>query len=180
MRGQQARELLRRGGTLEELPEVIANPHIQKLRSDLLQGEAKLQELATQYGANYPQYQRLQSENRALREKIDAEMRKILAGLEASARQSGQREAELKRALAAQRSRLLELLSRPRSGRAEPDVDWIRQCMDSHGSIAYAQRIAHALAGAAQHEFDTVLADVPPSSDREFLRAVIRWVLTRT
>jgi len=108
-RGQQARELLRRGGTLEELPEVIANPHIQKLRSDLLQGEAKLQELATQYGANYPQYQRLQSENRALREKIDAEMRKILAGLEASARQSGQREAGLKSALAAQRSRLLEL-----------------------------------------------------------------------
>jgi chain length determinant protein EpsF len=108
-RGQQARELLRRGGTLEDLPEVIANPHIQKLRSDLLQGEAKLQELATQYGANYPQYQRLQSENRTLREKIDAEMRKILAGLEASARQSSQREAELKNAMTAQRSRLLEL-----------------------------------------------------------------------
>jgi len=108
-RGQQARELLRRGGTLEELPEVIANPHIQKLRSDLLQGEVKLQELATQYGANYPQYQRLLSENQSLRAKIDAEMRKIMAGLEGSARQSGQREAELKNAMTAQRSRLLEL-----------------------------------------------------------------------
>jgi len=108
-RGQQAHELLRRGGTLDELPEVIANPHIQKLRSDLLQGEAKLQELATQYGANYPQYQRLLSENRSLREKIDAEMRKILSGLEMSARQSGQREAELKNAMTAQRSRLLDL-----------------------------------------------------------------------
>ena len=108
-REEQAREIQRRGGTLEELPEVIANPHIQKLRSDLLQGEAKLQELATQYGANYPQYQRLQSENRSLREKIDSEMKKILAGLEASARQSGQREAALRNAMAAQRSRLLEL-----------------------------------------------------------------------
>jgi len=108
-RGQQAREVLRRGGTLDELPEVIANPHIQKLRSDLLQGEAKLQEMATQYGANYPQYQRLQSENRSLREKIDAEMKKILSGLENSTRQSSQREAELKNAMAEQRSRLLEL-----------------------------------------------------------------------
>jgi len=36
-------------------------------------------------------------------------MKKILAGLEASTRQSSQREAELKNAMAAQRSRLLEL-----------------------------------------------------------------------
>jgi geranylgeranyl diphosphate synthase type II len=78
------------------------------------------------------------------------------------------------------RAHLLELLARPRSGRSESDVDWIRQRMDHYGSIAHAQRLAHALAGAAQHEFDTVFADVPPSNDRQFLRAVIRWVLTRT
>jgi len=108
-REQQARKFLEPGGSPDRLPDVLDNPFIQRLKTDLLQGEAKLQELATQYGSNYPQYQRRLSENRSLREKLDAEMRKIVAGIESSARQSRQREAELRRALAAQHARVLGL-----------------------------------------------------------------------
>jgi chain length determinant protein EpsF len=107
-RGLQASDYLKRGATLEELPEVLANPQIQKLRADLLQSEVRLQELSSQYGPNYPQYQRVQAENRSLRAKIDAEMKMVLAGIETSAHQSAWREAELNSAIAAQRSRLLE------------------------------------------------------------------------
>jgi chain length determinant protein EpsF len=106
---QQALSLLKQDGSLDRLPEVLDNPYIQKLKTDLQQGEVKLQELAAQYGSNYPQYQRQVSEIRGLREKLDAEMRKIVAGIESSARQNRQREAELRKALAAQRARLLEL-----------------------------------------------------------------------
>jgi chain length determinant protein EpsF len=108
-RERQARKFLEQGGSPDRLPDVLDNPFIQRLKTDLLQGEAKLQELATQYGSNYPQYQRRLSENRSLREKLDAEMRKIVAGIESSARQSRQREAELRRALAAQHARVLGL-----------------------------------------------------------------------
>ncbi len=108
-REQQARKFLEPGGSPDRLPDVLDNPFIQRLKTDLLQGEAKLQELATQYGSNYPQYQRRLSENRSLREKLDAEMRKIVAGIESSARQSRQREVELRRALAAQHARVLGL-----------------------------------------------------------------------
>src|SRR5712664_4518092 len=108
-REQQARKFLEHGGSPDRLPDVLDNPFIQKLKADLLHGEAKLQELATQYGPNHPQYQRQVSENQSLREKLDAEMRKVVAGMENSARQSRQREAELKEAMAAQRTRLLEL-----------------------------------------------------------------------
>jgi chain length determinant protein EpsF len=107
-RWQQARDLLGRGGSPDELPEVLGNPFIQKLKTELVLGEAKLQELATQYGANYPQYQRLLSENQSLREKIEAEMKKIVGGIEKSTRQSSRREAELRSAMAAQRDQLLE------------------------------------------------------------------------
>ena len=109
IRERQARAVLDQGAPLDRLPEVISHPFIQKLKSDLLLGEAKLQELATQYGANYPQYQRQLTENQSLREKLDAEMKKIVAGLENSTRQSREREAQLRRALAAQGARLLEL-----------------------------------------------------------------------
>ena len=108
-REQQARDFLKRGGSLDSLPDVLDNPFIQRLKTDLHQGEARLQELATQYGSNYPQYQRQVSENRSLRQKLDAEMKKVVAGIESSARQSRQRESDLRRAMTAQRARLLEL-----------------------------------------------------------------------
>ena len=108
-RAQQAREFLERGGSPDGLPDVLNNAFIQKLKADLLHGEAKLQELATQYGSNYPQYQRQVSENQSLRERLDTEMRKVAIAVESTARQSRQREAELTKALGAQRARLLAL-----------------------------------------------------------------------
>ncbi len=108
-REQQARKFLEQGGSPDRLPDVLDNPFIQKLKADLLHGEAKLQELATQYGPNHPQYQRQVSENQSLREKLDAEMRKVVAGIGNSARQIRQREADLMKAMAAQRARLLGL-----------------------------------------------------------------------
>jgi uncharacterized protein involved in exopolysaccharide biosynthesis len=108
-REQQARDFLKRGESLDRLPDVLDNPFIQRLKTDLHQGEAKLHELATQYGSNYPLYQRQLSENRSLRGKLDDEMKKIVAGIASSARQSRQREADLMKSMAAQRARLLEL-----------------------------------------------------------------------
>ena len=107
-REQGARDSLKQGASPDKLPDIINNPFIQKLNSELLLGEAKLEELATQYGANYPLYQRQQTENQALRQRLDAEMKKIVAGMENSKRQSRQREAELRSAMAAQRAQLLE------------------------------------------------------------------------
>ncbi|MGH8720639.1 MAG: Wzz/FepE/Etk N-terminal domain-containing protein, partial [Burkholderiales bacterium] len=104
---RQARAFLEAGAPLERVPEVLANPFIQRLKEDILHGEAKVQEMATQYGPNYPAFQRLQSENRSLRERLDAEMHKVVQGIENSTRQSRQSEAELRNALEAQRARVL-------------------------------------------------------------------------
>ena len=104
---RQANRFLGHGGAVDQLPEVLDNALIQRLKPDLLLGEAKLQQLATQYGVNHPLYQRQLSENRSLRRKIDGEARKVISGIRNSARQSRQREADLAKALAAQRARLL-------------------------------------------------------------------------
>ncbi len=108
-RERQARDFLKRGVSPDQLPDVLAHPYIQKLKADLVHGEAKLEEMSTQYGANHPQYQRQVSENQSLRGRLDAEMKTIVAGMENSKQQSRRREAELGRALAAQRARLLEI-----------------------------------------------------------------------
>ena len=108
-REEQARESLGQGGSPANLPEVMDNPFIQKLKQDVLQGETKLRELSAHYGPNYPQYQRQVEENESLREKLDAEMKRLVAGIQSSARQSRQREAGSRRAMAAQSARVLGL-----------------------------------------------------------------------
>ncbi len=108
-REQQARKSLERGGPPDRLPEVLDNAFIQKLKADLLQAEMKLQELASQYGSNHPQYQRQLSGVQSLREKLDAEMKKVVSGVEGSARQSRQRQADLTKAMVEQRTRVLGL-----------------------------------------------------------------------
>ena len=106
---EQARALATRGESPDRLMEVQDNPLIQKLKQDLLHGEAQLQEISANYGVNYPLYQRQAAENHSMKEKLDAEMKKIVAGIENSARQSRQREMESRRAMDAQRTRVLGL-----------------------------------------------------------------------
>lgn len=78
-----------------------------------------------------------------------------------------------------ERARLGEFLALPRAQREPRDVVWIRERMDAYGCIPYAQQMAHGLAGAAQHEFALAFADVPPSRDKQFIAAIVPWVLTR-
>jgi protein tyrosine kinase modulator len=106
-REQQARDAVRQGAAPDRLPDVLDNPFIQRLKGDLLLGESKLHQLATQYGRNHPHYQSQVSENQNLREKLGAEMAKVVAGVGSSARQSREREAALAQAMTAQRTRLL-------------------------------------------------------------------------
>jgi protein tyrosine kinase modulator len=108
-REQQAHKFLEEGAPADRLPEVLDNAFVQRLKGDLLNAETRLQEMSTQYGRNHPQYQRQVSEIQSLRERLDVEMRKVVAGIESSARQSRQREASLQQSLAAQRARMLGL-----------------------------------------------------------------------
>ena len=107
-REQRAREFVRSGASPDRLPDVLASPHIQKLSSELVVGESKLQQLASQYGPNYPSYQKQAAENQSLRQQLNAEMGKIVSGMENARRQSQQHEEEIKRAIATQRTQLLQ------------------------------------------------------------------------
>jgi geranylgeranyl diphosphate synthase type II len=80
----------------------------------------------------------------------------------------------------AELSRLIRALGGSRSERTEADVRWIRERMDAYGCIEHAQSAAHALAGAACHEYAVALGGLPASRDKRFLWELTRWVLQRT
>lgn len=78
-----------------------------------------------------------------------------------------------------ERRRLIEFLRQPRDTRGVADVAWVRARMERFGSIDYARRVAHALAGAALHEYAVAFARVPDSRDKQFIESVVRWVIAR-
>ena len=60
------------------------------------------------------------------------------------------------------------------------EVRWIRERIDAYGCIEHARGTAHALAGAACHEYEVALGGLPDSRDKSFLRELARWMLHRT
>lgn len=90
----------------ESAPDVIANPLVQALKTELLRAEAKLSELATRLGPNHPQYVQQQAEAAALRERIASEVKKVVGGVESSAAQNAARAGAIKRELAEQRKKV--------------------------------------------------------------------------
>lgn len=91
------------------LAEVEQNPLIQGLKRDLAVGETKLTELAQKVGRNHPQFLRTQAEVESLRAELEAEMKVATRSVGTTARVARGREADIRAALAAQKSRVMAL-----------------------------------------------------------------------
>ena len=77
------------------------------------------------------------------------------------------------------RARLAAILRSRREERSRDDVRFVRARMEACGAIDYARQMAHGLAGAAQHEFERIYADLPDSRDKDFLGELPEWVIER-
>lgn len=86
----------------------------------------------------------------------------------------------LRRASMRDRKRLAAFLALSRTARTAREVRWVLGRLHAYGCITRARQTAHALAGAAQHEFQGVYAELPESRDREFIAALPEWVLSRS
>jgi geranylgeranyl diphosphate synthase type II len=75
--------------------------------------------------------------------------------------------------------RLARALASPRKERDAAQVRWIRDRMEEYGCIEHGSAVAHGLAGAALHEFETSFGHLPESRDKRFVRELTRWVLNR-
>jgi len=132
----------------DALPEVMHNAVVQGLRADLARHEVKLRDAAANLGANHPQYRAMQAELAELKARLDAETRHVARSVSAARAVSGDKEAELRLALEAQRRKLLAL----RAGREEHallqrDAEAARQAYES-AERRFAQ--THLESGAMQ------------------------------
>lgn len=97
------------GAQSESSPDVMQNPLVQSLKTEIARNEAKLTELSGQLGPNHPQYQRLKDETQALKGKLDAEVNRVVGALGTTSKVNQQRESEIRASLEAQKAKILKL-----------------------------------------------------------------------
>lgn len=107
-RYKQAREAAASAGAAAELPEVLANGYIITVKTALQAAEGRLEEQSRELGKNHPQYQRTALEVQTLRERLNAETKKLIASLGNAAAQAKKREQELAGAVVAQQQRIVQ------------------------------------------------------------------------
>jgi geranylgeranyl diphosphate synthase, type II len=83
-------------------------------------------------------------------------------------------------ATASEVARVGRALGETRANRSAAEVSWIRERMEAYGCIQYAERVAHALAGAANHELALAFGSLPETRDKRFVSQLSRWMLSRS
>lgn len=96
-------------GNGDGLTEVVNNPLVIALRSQLSTAEARLQELESRLGSNHPQVLETRATIESLRSRLDTETRRVSSTVGVTNTINRQREAEVRAALEAQRARVLRL-----------------------------------------------------------------------
>jgi polysaccharide biosynthesis transport protein len=115
-----------------QMTEVLNNPLVSGLKSELSRQEAKLQELNSRLGDAHPQVIELRASIGDTRKKVDAEIRRVSSSLGINASVNRSREGEVKAALEAQRNRVLKLKSeRDELAVQQRDVDSAQKAYDA-------------------------------------------------
>ncbi len=99
----------RQNSKADTVAEVMQSPMINGLKSDIARLEAKLQESNINLGKNHPQTIRNEAELESLRAQLQTETRKITSSIDTTYQVSRQREDELKKTMATQKARVLDL-----------------------------------------------------------------------
>jgi len=108
-RQRQLEEFTSKNRNVDSLPEVLASPVIQELKTRLSAAESRLSQASNTVGVNHPEYQRAQSEVTSVRKKLSDEVNTAASVIGNNLRITQSRERELRDAVAAQKTRLLEL-----------------------------------------------------------------------
>jgi len=99
-------DAVRRG---ETMPEVVANPLVTAIKTDISRVEQRLDEQGARLGSNHPQYVATQAELAALKTRLDTETEKVVGSIRTGGQINDQRESQLRNSLEAQRGKVLAL-----------------------------------------------------------------------
>jgi chain length determinant protein EpsF len=159
-------------------PDVANNALVQSLRVSLASGEAKLAEAASRYGRNHPAYQSASAEVGKMRAELNAALGSVSKSVGSNAQIYRQREAELRAALAAQKTRVLELnRTRDELGAMLKDLDSAQRAFDSASQRFSQTRIEAQSEQSDISSLNPAVAPTDPSGPRVLLNTLVSILL---
>jgi polysaccharide biosynthesis transport protein len=103
------RQVQARGGDAAQLDQVMNNPAVANLRSDINRAEAQLRQLSTRLGDAHPQVREVNANVAELRSRLEEETRKVAGSVGVTSNINRARETEVARALEQQRTNVLRM-----------------------------------------------------------------------
>ncbi|MBX9961689.1 MAG: chain length determinant protein EpsF [Burkholderiales bacterium] len=172
---RQLNEFVARGASPETLPDVLANPLIQNLKALLNQTEGRLEQTASQLGANHPEVKRLQADIESQKTKLKSEINSAASSIRNAANIAQRREADLRDQLAAQKAKLL----RANQGRDQfmvllKEVDNAQKAFD----IASQRFQATSLESQASQTNISVLTSATPPIEPSSPKLILNTILS--
>jgi polysaccharide biosynthesis transport protein len=142
-------------------PDVANNALVQNLRMGLASAEGKLADASSRYGHNHPQYLSARAEVDKLRAELNAAMGSVSKSVGNNAAVLRQRETDLRAAVAAQKTKVLELnRARDELGVLLKDLDSAQRAFDAASQRFSQTRIE---AQSEQSEVSILNPAVPPT-----------------
>jgi chain length determinant protein EpsF len=102
---QSKQKHIESGATLSD---VMQNPIVLNLKSEINRLEAKLQEASRNLGKNHPQYQAMESEIASLKQKLNAETKQIMGSINTANNVNKQKNTELKATIETHKKEAIE------------------------------------------------------------------------
>ncbi|MBL8315074.1 MAG: chain length determinant protein EpsF [Rubrivivax sp.] len=104
-----SRQTQAQGAQADRLQEVLNNGIVGQIKADINRAEAQLRQLSTRLGDAHPQVQEAKASLADMRMRLEAETRKVTGGVGVTNTINRQREADIRRSLEEQRSKVLRM-----------------------------------------------------------------------
>lgn len=169
-----SRQAQAQGTQGDRLQEVLNNPLISGLKADLSRNEARLQELAQRLGDNHPQVLESRANIAELRTKIEAETRRVTSGVAVSNTINKAREGQVRAALDAQRTKMLEMKAVRDEGMVlQREVENAQRVFDS----LVARQNQSALEAQNNQSYASVLTVAQPPTKHSSPKILLNTIL---
>jgi len=170
----RSREAQASTGAGDRLQEVLSNPLISGIRSDISRGEAQLQVLNARLGEKNPQVVEAKANLAALRSRLETETRRVTGGVGVANNINAQRESQLRTALNAQREQVLRMKAvRDQGQLLQRDVENAQRAYDAiQGRLTQTSLESQTTQGNV-NPLTQASAPVDPSSPKILLNTAL-------
>lgn len=165
-------------GLSDESVNVVQNPLLQNLKTELARSAARFADVSERYDRNHPQYMSAQAELESLRSKVAAEVSNANAAVAREAQIARQNMADLQRAMEQQRKRILDLQhNQDEYAVLKRDADNARAALDSSLQRGSETRLESRLNNTNTAILNHAFPPMKPSSPLLLLNLALAVIL---